>query len=307
MARYRAQQMLFRTWLSALASALVILYAKHALSKVTHSIRFLEPGFLYEYQEGFRKFIHDADYTEEEDGPDEDSASKQQQSTRVFAAALPLFSRLIEDARMQGIELGELPLRVIRPSMYGAMLHSMEQLAQEGKIYPHQLTLNLNAGDKNPSGINCLTLWLSKPLERKQAEWLWARAAELRFATLAQHKAEIQGVNEDTVKRFAPATVVTRVGRNFALSVGLYDRVRLESQRWLTAQAEALAQELFPVVERTFRDAALRKEFFTGDSGQLISLDVKLGKRPQGAALAQLFNPYGPPLDALGCTGSPKT
>lgn len=286
-------------WLGTLAALFLVLYAKEAFLSGSHFIQFLEPSFVYEYEDEVRKIFRSGD------GADEYFEAKRQQSRRVFVAALPLFARLFQEARQQGIELGELPLRALDPqALYGGALQSAEPLTQKDATYPRVVKLHLQGQgvDKGRSGTTHLTLWLRKAPDRKQAAWLWEKAAELRYAALAQREAEIQAVSEDALKQFMPATTLAaaRVGKDFALSVGTPGEIRAENQRWLSAQTEALAKELFPVVQRALKDESLRKHFFLGDSRRLVSLDAKLGKRTEGAALLPLFNPHGPLSDALG-------
>lgn len=284
-------------WLGALAALVVVLYAKEAFLSGSHFIQFLEPSFVYEYEDEVRKIFRSGD------GADEYFEAKRQHSRRVFVAALPLFSRFFQEARKHGIELGELPLRALDPqALYGGALQSAEPLTQKDATYPRVVKLHLQRVDKDRSGTTHLTLWLQKAPDRKQAAWLWEKAAELRYETLAQRETEIQAVSEDALKQFVRATTLAaaRVGKDFALSVGTTGEIRTENQRWLSAQTEALTAELFPVVQRALKDEALRKQFFTGDNRRLVSLDAKLGKRTEEAALLPLFNPHGPLSDELG-------
>lgn len=283
-------------WLAVLAAAVVLFYAKEARVSGSHAIRFLEPSFIYEYDEGVRKAFFSSE--------DADSyfTSKRERSTRVFTAALPVFARFFQDAQKHGIRLLELRLRTLSPSaLQSPPIESAEQLlARAGEVYPRLVKLNLNAGNRSAYDSNHLLVLLGKGLDREQASWLGSRIAELRFSALAARESEITSVREDAGKRFLPGVAAVRVGKNFALSVGMTDEIRPENQALWSAQAEALATELLPTLTSAFADKETLRPLFTGDPGQLLSLDEKLGKRPEGAALAKLFNPYGPLLDSLG-------
>lgn len=285
-----------RTQLAVLAALLVLLHAKEAWVSGSHAIRFLEPNFIYEYEEGVRKAFFN-----EEDASSY-FGSKRERSTRVFTAALPLFTHFFHEAQKQGIELGELRLRALDLSaLQSPAVQSAEQLAMKaGDVYPRLVKLDLQATSASRSNINHFLILLRKGVNAKQASWIWKHVSALSFAELSNREGEIAKVSPGASQRFLPGTAAVRVGNNFALSVGMTDAIRPEHEKQFTAQAEALATELFPTVTSAFASEDLLPHFFTGDHRKLTSLKEKLGEKFSQSRQAELFNPYGPLLDSLG-------
>jgi hypothetical protein len=291
-----ARQRQLQAWLQVLAAALVVFYAKEAWVSGSHAIRFLEPKFIYEYDDGRRKSFHSSQ------DANEYFASKKQDSTKAFIAALPLFGQFFQDAAQHGVRLGELRLRTLnQKALSNAPLGTPAELVGKATDeYPRLVKLNLNATDKQAYDSNHLILVLEKAPDQNQATWLWEQAGTLRFAKISQRDAEMAAVSEEATKRFQPGVAAVKMGSNFALAVGLTDELRPENAALFQAQAEALAKEIWPMLQSAFQNEELLKAFFTGDPKQLVSVEKKLGKRPDDKALAPLFNPYGPLLDALG-------
>lgn len=285
-----------RMQLAVLVAVLVMLHAKEAWVSGSHAIRFLEPNFIYEYEEGVRKAFFN-----EEDASSY-FGSKRERSTRVFTAALPLFTRFFQEAQQQGIELGELRLRSLDHSaLQSPAIKSIEQLAMKpGDVYPRLVKLDLQSSSASSGNVNHLLILLRKGVDGKQASWLWKHISALSFDELASREAEIAKVSPDASKRFLPGAAAVRVGNNFALSIGMTDEIRPENEKRFAAQAEALATELLPAVTSAFANEELLPHFFTGDHHKLISVKEKLGEKFPQSRQADLFNPYGPLLDSLG-------
>ena len=285
-----------RTPLAVLAAILVLLHAKEAWVSGSHAIRFLEPNFIYEYEEGVRKAFFN------EEDANSYFGSKRERSTRAFTAALPLFARFFQEAQQQGIELGELRLRSLDLSaLQSPALKSAEQLAMKaGDVYPRLVKLDLQSGSASSGNINHLLFLLRKGVDAKQASWIWKHISALSFAELSSREAEIAKVSPDASQRFLPGTAAVRIGNKFALSIGMTDAIRPENEKFFAAQAEALATELLPAVTSAFAREDLLPHFFTGDHRKLISLKEKLGEKFPQSRQAALFNPYGPLLDSLG-------
>ncbi len=278
-----------------LALIVILFYSREAWVSGSHYVRFLEPKFIYEYDDGRRKSFRSAQ------DADEYFASKQQHSAAVFTAALPVFTQFFKDAAHHGVRLGELQLRTLSQSTLGnAPLSSVADLLNKTESYPRLVKLNLNAADKNSYDINHLLVVLQKAPNQKQAQWLWDHVTELRFVTLAARETEIAAVKEDTTKSFQRGVTAVKMGKNFALSVGFPEQLRPTNASHFQAQAEALAKELWPTLQSAFQNEELLSAFFSGEPQRLISIETKLGKRPDDAELAPLFNPYGPLQDSLG-------
>lgn len=282
--------------LAVLAAALVFLYAKEAWVSGSHAIRFLEPNFIYDFDEGVRKSFHSAQDSREY------FDEKRERSTRVFTAALPLFTSFFQESRKHGVKFLELRLRDLdQGALQDPPIDSADKLVGKAEeVYPRAIKLDLNATNRDSYGINQLILMLERGLDRRQADWLWSRVAALRYSALASREAEIARVAAACGERFLPGVTTARIGKNFALSVGMPEEIRPENEKLWAAQAEALLIELLPVVTNAFASDELLRLFFSGDPAQLVSLEEKFGQRPQGAELAKLFNPYGPLLDSLG-------
>ncbi|HPH27528.1 MAG TPA: hypothetical protein PLA87_11820 [Pseudomonadota bacterium] len=285
-----------RTQLAVLAAILVLLHAREAWVSGSHAIRFLEPNFIYEYEEGVRKAFFN-----EEDASSY-FGSKRERSTRVFTAALPLFTHFFQEAQQQGIELLDLRLRSLdRSALQSPAVQSAEQLVTKpDDVYPRLVKLDLQAGSARSGNVNHLLILLRKGVDANQASWLWKRISALSYAELSNREAEIAKVSPDASKRFLPGTAAVRVGNKFALSVGMTDAIRPENEKRFAAQAEALATELLPALTSAFASEDLLPHFFTGDHRKLISLQEKLGEKFPQSKQAELFNPYGPLLDRLG-------
>jgi len=291
----RDNHLRIRTWAKVWAFVTVLLYAKEAWVSGSHSIRFLEPNFFYEYEEGVRKaFISD-------DQAASYFSRKRMRSTRVFMAALPLFTRFFDEAQQHGIALGTLQLRTLRQrELHGEVAKSATDLVRAEGHTPRLLALNLNAGDKDNYDSNRLIVKLEKDLNSDQASWLFTRVQDLRFAKIAKREAEIAAISEEAAKCWKPGVAATKISKNFALCVGFTDEIRPENEAPFRTQVEALITEIHPAIEKAFRDVSQLKGFFSGDAQRLISVEDKLRKKPTEVELAGLCNPYGPLLDDLG-------
>lgn len=276
------------------AMVVILFYAKEAWLSGSHSIRFLETSFFYEYEEGVRKAFINGEQAERY------FTSKRTRSTKVFVAALPLFSRFFNEAKQHGIKLGTLQLRRLRHNeLHGEPVKSATALVSKpNERVPRLLVLDLNAGEQDSYDTNRFVVKLEEKLNQEQASWLLTRVKALRYTKLAQREAEIEAVSDEAAKRWKAGTAATRVGKNYVLCVGFTEEIRPENEAAFRAQVDALITELHPLVDKGLSDAENLKKFFTGDATRLLSIETKLEKMPQD--LAPLCNPYGPLLDELG-------
>ena len=261
----------------------------------SHFARFLEPQFVYVYEDALRvEFLT-------EEAALRHFRSERQRSRRVFVAALPVFARFLAGAEAQGIALGDLRLRGLSAqALEGpACATAADVLGAADAPYPRLVKLDLSAPGPAAYDRNHLNILLEQAPSPQQAAWLLTQAADLRYTTLAQREAAIEALGGAEVPWVAGFAAV-RVGHCVALSVGRTDDVRADNVAHFQAQAEALATELFPQVEQAFASEARLSALFTGDARALVPIRSKLGEARTAEDLAALFNPHGPLLDARG-------
>jgi hypothetical protein len=258
-----------------------------------HAVRFLEPDFLYDHEELTRKIFRDADSSCRY------FTNKRDHSARVFLASLPALERLVAQARERGIRLEPLALRGLREDGPGGSPDSTARLlAMSAEPLPRLLRLPL---DRTPGQQydDHLVVQVGRALDEARAVWLWDQLPAVRFAVLEQDREAVDRIGDADTSRFQAGFSTIRLGTRFSLWVGCTEEIRPQNEPRFLAQADALADEIFPPLEAAFADPDQLGRLVTGDAGRLIPLRKKLG-RPPDRQDHRLFNPWGPLSDSLG-------
>lgn len=265
-------------WLS-LASARVFASGAHAIS-------FLEKSFVYEHEETSRKIFRDAQQS------DRYFAGKVEHSTRVFFAALPRLERFLSDAKAHGIELVPLALRTLGDGGETSIPSAHALCQRSAARVPMTARLPLDTRDN----LDALTVSIGKALDEAQARWLWAQLPQLSFAMLEKDVTDQERTDAAAPPKTLAGFGAVRLSRRFALWVGSVEEIRPQNEAAFRAQADTLADEIFPALEAAFADDARRSLLVAGDTRRLVAPQSRL--RIDGASAP--FNPYGPLLDEVG-------
>jgi hypothetical protein len=258
-----------------------------------HAVRFLEPDFLYEHEELTRKIFRDAASS------DSFFSDMLDHSARVFLASLPALERLVAQARERGIPLEPLALRGLRVDGPDEPPDSAERLlAMSAEPLPRLLRLPLDRSPGRPYNDH-LVVQVGGALDAAQAGWLWEQLPAIRFNALEQDQEAVERIGRANPRPFQAGFSTIRPGARFSLWVGCTAEIRPQNEPRFLAQADALADEIFPPLEAAFADPDRIKRLVTGNAGRLIALQKKLG-RPPGRQDHSLFNPWGPLSDSLG-------
>lgn len=251
-------------------------------------ITFLEPEFVYHYEDNFRKIFKDEDQSRDF------FEEKTIISRKAFLSFLPAFETFLKEAKERGILLSKIDLA--KTIDFDAIDYKLEiKQSPEGIIH---LNLNRSLDD---GGANFIELYSSEVVSKENIEWLINRVGEFNYLSFLKDKQKIiESVPKESLDVFKSSLHEIKYSEKFSVATSLLFNMRAIHEVEFRKSLVVLLDRVYPALETLFKNKEKLKLFFDDESYEkLISYKEKFGQVEEQNT-AEHFNVYGPALDEFG-------
>lgn len=254
---------------------------------------FLEPKFLYCYEDDFRKIFKDKEQS------DAFFREKDITSKKIFLSFLLRLERIFSEAHERNILINTLEISGTHQS--SEIVSTPQAMV---KALPGVVSISCNTvGEER--GANFVVLNIAREIDIASATWLLSEIQTCNYLRSLGNREAIAVEGDDTeCAVFRNELTVNRYAHNFSLAVSLLHNVRINHEDEFEHMLTAVIDTIFPRLEEAFQDESTYGLFFEdGAHKRLVSFAERFGRAGEVGS-HELFNVHGPLLDEFGMRAS---
>jgi hypothetical protein len=252
-------------------------------------INFLEPKFVYHYEDDYSKIFKD------EEQSNDFFDGREKLSKKIFLTLLPELDVFLGETITSKIRLE--PIDLLVTNIGSNIVNSGEEMVS---FSPGVVSINLNK-ENGRGGFNFVTLNIASKPSLEDSKFLIDNLRKFNYSLYLENERKIdESIRNDELVVFKKLISTNRYSNKFSLAISLPQEIRIDNEPEFKERIKKFTDGIFPKLEKAFEDEEMQRLFFDNDGyKRLISYKEKFKADGEEGDL-QYFNVYGPSLDDYG-------